>query len=194
MVSRWAREPTPFPQCFPDKGMNATVYTMKDKSKKENGDMALQPILFTKGQYKELLRAISAYALVKQSATVPYIDPTGLGDYVMEQGRKFGFDKVKMNQKDWFEEVNDEVFESLFQYTQEEMWHHLAHILAQRDVRKEIEDKTELSEKELPSDMFLDAMAGKVNLYLEEFEKNGINNVTVKYKGGHISNIQIEGE
>ncbi len=167
---------------------------MKDKPKKENDGMALQPMLFTKEQYKELLRAISAYALVKQSSAVPYIDPTGLGDYVMEQGKKFGFEKVKMDQMDWFDEINDEVFNSLFEYTQEEMWHHIAHILAERDVRSEIEGTTGLSEKELPSDMFLDAMAGKIHRYLTEFEKNGINNVTVNCKGGPISSIDIEVE
>ncbi len=167
---------------------------MQTRPEKEDDNFALQPILFTREQYKELLRAIGAYALVKQSATVPSVDPTGLGDYVMEQGKKFGFEKVKMDQMGWFDEVNDEVFQSLFQYTQGEMWHHLAHILAQRDVRKEIEEKTGLSEQELPSDMFLDAMGKRVQMYLKEFEKNGINNMTVKCKGGREPTLDIERE
>lgn len=70
----------------------------------------------------------------------------------------------------------------------------LAHILAQRDVRKEIEEKTGLSEQELPSDMFLDAMAKRVQVYLKEFEKNGINNMTVKCKGGRVPALDIESE
>lgn len=165
---------------------------MENISKKGNSDLTLQPILFTKEQYKELLRAIATYALVKQSALVPYLDPTGLGDYVIEQGKKFGFEKVKMNQMDWFDEINDEVFQSMFQYTQDEMWHHLSHLLAQRDIRNEIGDATGLSESELPSDMFLDAMGKKVQMYLKEFEKNGINNVTVDCKGARKSSLNIK--
>lgn len=164
---------------------------MKNISKKENNDSSIQPILFTKEQYKELLRAIGAYALLKQSSVVPNVDPTGLGDYITEQGTKFGFERAKMDDMDWFEEINDEVFDSLFQYTQDEMWQHLANILARRDVKNEIGDKTGLSEDELPPDMFLDAMGKKVQMYLKEFEKNGINNVRVDCKGADKSNLKI---
>lgn len=81
-----------------------------------------------------------------------------------------------------------------FKYTQEEMWPHLANLLAQRDVKNEIGDATGLSEKELPPDIFLDAMARKVHMYLKEFEKNGIHNMTIVCKGGRISNIEIKSE
>ncbi len=161
-------------------------------SQKENVGSTLQPILFTKEQYKELLRAIGAYYLVKQSEVMPRLDPTGLGDYVIEQGKKFGFEKIKMDQMDWFDEINEEVFESLFQYTQNEMWHHLANILAQRDVRREIYGKTGFSDAELSADTFLDAMAKKIQMYLKEFEKNGMNNVSVVCKDVPKSNLDIE--
>ena len=165
---------------------------MKDTSpKEEHNGLALQPILFTKNQYKELLRAVSAYGLVKQSAVIPSLASGQFGDFLIEQGKKFGFDKISMNKMDWFDEINEEVFEALFQYTQEEMWRHLAHLLAQRDVRNEIDDATGLSESELSSDMFLDAMAGKVQMYLKEFEKNGIKNITVSCKNAHTSPLQI---
>src|SRR3990167_2920405 len=165
---------------------------MKDASSKgeDNGSL-LQPILFSKEQYKELLRAVGAYGLIKQSSVVPSLVSEQFGDFLIEQGKKFGFEKVSMDEMDWFDEINDEVFESLFQYTQEEMWQHLAHLLAQRDVRSEIEDKTGLSDNELPSDMFLDAIAGKVQMYLKEFEKNGIKNITVSCKGTSLSSLQI---
>ena len=168
---------------------------MKDTSpKEENNELALQPILFTKEQYKELLRAVGAYGLIKQSAVVPSLASGQFGDFLIDQGEKFGFEKVSMDEMDWFDEINDEVFESLFQYTQEEMWQHLAHLLAQRDVRSEIDDKTGLSESELPSDTFLDAMAIKVEMYLKEFEKNGIKNITVSAKGAHLPSLQISEE
>jgi len=168
---------------------------MEDTSpKEENNGLALQPILFSKEQYKELLRAVGAYGLIKQSSVVPSLASGQFGDFLIEQGKKFGFEKISMDEIDWFDEVNDEVFEALFQYTQEEMWRHLAHLLAQRDVRNEIGDKTGLSEGELPSDMFLDAMAVKVQMYLKEFEKNGIKNITVSCKGAHLSPLQISEE
>jgi hypothetical protein len=160
--------------------------------KKENKESYLQPILFTKDQYKELLRAISAYALIKQSATLPHIDATKLGDYLIEQGEKFGFEKLNMNELDWFDEINDEVFEALFDYTQEEMWQHLANLLARRDVKNEIEDKTGLSPQELPPDTFLDAMGKKVEIYLKEFENNGLNNVSVNCKGINKTGLKIK--
>lgn len=168
---------------------------MKDITpKREDDELALQPILFTKEQYKELLRAVGAYGLIKQSSTVPSLVSGQFGDFLINQGKKFGFDKISMNEMDWFDEVNDEVFEALFQYTQEEMWQHLAHLLAQRDVRNEIGDKTGLSEDELPSDMFLDAMAKKVQIYLKEFEKNGIKNITVSCKEAQVLPLQISEE
>lgn len=162
--------------------------------KKENEELALQPILFTKGQYKELLRAVSAYGLIKQSSIVPSLVSGQFGDFLISQGKKFGFNKISMTKADWFDEVNDEVFEALFQYTQEEMWQHLAHLLAHKDVRNEIEDKTGLSDKELPTDMFLDAVAVRVQMYLKEFEKNGIKNITVSCKDARISPLQISEE
>ena len=165
---------------------------MKNKQKKENNDTTLQPILFTEEQYKELLRSIGAYALLKQSSIAPSLDPTGLDDYVMSQGEKFGFEKIKIDETDWFDEINAEVFESLFRYSQEEMWQHLANMLAQRDVRNEIEDKTGLDEAELPSGMFLDAMAKKVQMYLKEFEKNGINNIIVTCKDNRVSSLDVK--
>lgn len=164
------------------------------KKKEKIGDLALQPILFSKEQYIELLRAVGAYGLIKHSSVVPSLASGQFGDYLIEQGKKFGFEKVKMDRMDWFDEINDEVFESLFQYTQDEMWHHLANLLAHRDVKNEIGDKTGLSEKELPPDMFLDAMAGKVHMYLKEFEKNGTKNMTVLCEGSRLSNINIESE
>ena len=148
--------------------------------------------MFTKEQYKELLRAISAYALIKQSAVLPHIDATKLGDYLMEQGGKFGFEKVNMNELDWFDEINDEVFEALFEYTQEEMWQHLANLLARRDVKTEIEEKTGLSEAELPPDTFLGAMGAKVEAYLKEFENNGMNNVRVDCAGADKNSLKIK--
>src|SRR3989344_8704151 len=162
--------------------------------KGEDSGLALQPILFSKEQYKELLRAVGAYGLVKQSSIVPSLASGQFGDFLIEQGKKFGFEKISMDKMDWFDEINDEVFEALFQYTQEEMWQHLAHMLAQRDVRNEIDDKTGLSVSELPSDMFLDAMAMRVQMYLKEFEKNGIKNITVSTKGAYLSPLQISEE
>ena len=92
---------------------------MKDASSKgeDNGSL-LQPILFSKEQYKELLRAVGAYGLIKQSSVVPSLVSEQFGDFLIEQGKKFGFEKVSMDEMDWFDEINDEVFESLFQYTQ----------------------------------------------------------------------------
>src|SRR3989344_358036 len=159
--------------------------------KGEDSGLALQPILFSKEQYKELLRAVGAYGLIKQSSVVPSLVSGQFVDFLIEQGKKFGFEKISVDEMDWFDEINDEVFEALFRYTQEEMWQHLAHLLAQRDVRNEIDDVTGLSENELPSDMFLDAMAGKVQMYLKEFEKNGIKNITVSCKGTRLSSLQI---
>lgn len=149
----------------------------------ENSDILLQPILFTREQYEELLRAISAYAMIKRSPDDPFKDPTGLGDYLMDQGVKFGFEKTKENEPDWFDDVEKELFEAMFEYTEQEMWHHLAHALADRDISAEIEDKTGLGEDELPSNMFMDAIAKRVHMYLKEFEKNGIDNVSVKCAG-----------
>lgn len=162
--------------------------------KKENDELALQPILFTKEQYRELLRAVGAYGLIKQSSVVPSLVSGQFSDFLIAQEKKFGFDKISMTKMDWFDEVNDEVFEALFQYTQEEMWQHLAHLLAHRDVRNEIEDKTGLSDKELPTDMFLDAVAVRVQMYLKEFEKNGIKNIAVSCKDARISPLQISEE
>jgi len=45
-------------------------------------------------------------------------------------------------------------------------------------IKEEIMAETGLSEAELPPDMFLDSMAKRVLLYLKEFEKNGINNLS----------------
>ena len=150
---------------------------MKNKNL-ENSASVMQPILFTKEQYKELLRAFASYALVKQSSILPDSETARLGDYIIDQGEKFGFEKIKMDEMDWFDQINDEVFEALFQYTQEETWQHLANLLASRDARDEIEEKTGLSAGELPEDMFMDSMAKRVQIYLKEFEKNGINNLT----------------
>ena len=82
-----------------------------------------------------------------------------------------------MDEMDWFEEINDNIYESLFQYTQEETWQHLANLFARRDAIKEIEDETGLSPEELPPEMFLDSMTKRIRMYLKEFEKNGINNL-----------------
>lgn len=149
---------------------------MNNKNTKHNY-FSLQPILFTKTQYKELIRAFSAYTLIKQSSIMPDSETAKLFWYIIEQGNKFGFEKSKTDEMQWFSEINDEIYEALFQYTQEEMWHHLANLFARRDAKKEIMEKTGLSEKELPPDMFLDSMAKRVQIYLEEFEKNGINNI-----------------
>lgn len=170
---------------------------MKKDTKKEEGkeemdkkdgrgiDFEMQPILFTKDQYKELLRAFGAYTLLKQSSILPDSETARLYGYIVEQGKKFGFEKIKMDEMDWFEEINDEVYEALFQYTQEEIWQNLANLFARRDAIKEIEEETGLSEEELPPDMFLDSMAKRVYMYIKEFEKNGINNLTCP-------NIQIK--
>ncbi|HEY4508965.1 MAG TPA: hypothetical protein VJC13_01630 [Candidatus Paceibacterota bacterium] len=165
---------------------------MKAKlDQQQNNNSSLQPILFTREQYKELFRAISIYALIKQSSAMPYLDPTGLGDYIMQQGEKFGFGKVKENEADWFDEVEEEVFENIFNYAQGEMFHHLAHMLADRDISMEIEDGTGLSEDELPSSMFMDAVAKRVDMYLKEFEKNGIDNIKVLCKDADKSSLNI---
>ena len=105
----------------------------KDTSPKEgNNELTLQPILFNKEQYKELLRAVGAYGLIKQSAVVPSLASGQFGDFLINQGKKFGFEKVSTDEMDWFDEINDEVFEALFEYTQEEMWPHLAHLMSRR--------------------------------------------------------------
>ena len=150
----------------------------KKKTEKKIGeDFAMQTILFTREQYKELLRAFGTYTLVKQSSILPDSETAKLYAYIIDQGKKFEFEKIKMDDMDWFEEINDEIFEALFQYTQEEMWQHLANLFARRDAIREIEEKTGLSRKELPLEMFLDSMAKRIRMYLKEFEKNGINNV-----------------
>jgi len=143
----------------------------------KNDTFEMQPILFTKDQYKELLRAFGAYTLLKQSSILPDSETARLYGYIVEQGKKFGYEKDKMDEIDWFEEINDEVYEALFQYTQEEMWQHLANLFARKDAINEIEEETGLSEEELPPDMFLDSMAKRIQIYLKEFEKNGINNL-----------------
>lgn len=143
----------------------------------KNDTFEMQPILFTKDQYKELLRAFGAYTLLKQSSILPDSETARLYGYIVEQGKKFGYEKDKMDEMDWFEEINDEVYEALFQYTQEEMWQHLANLFARKDAINEIEEETGLSEEELPPDMFLDSMAKRIQIYLKEFEKNGINNL-----------------
>jgi hypothetical protein len=149
----------------------------KIKISKIGEDFAMQPILFTREQYKELLRAFGAYALVKQSSILPDSETARLFDYIIGQGKKFEFEIKKLSDWQWFEEINDQVFNDLFEYTQEEMWEHLANLFARRDVVAEIEEKTGLSEAELPPDMFLDSMAKRIVLYLKEFQKNGINNL-----------------
>ena len=142
-----------------------------------DSDFAMQPILFTRDQYKELLRAFSAYTLLKQSSILPNSETARLYQYIIEQEKKFGFEKVKMDEMDWLDEINEDVYEALFQYTQEETWQHLANLFARRDVKMEIEEETGLSEDEVPPEMFLDSMAKRVGMYLKEFEKNGINNL-----------------
>ncbi len=149
----------------------------KNKSK-ESDNFAMQPILFTREQYKELIRAFSAYILIKQSSIMPDSETARLFGYIVEQGGKFGFERARMDEMEWFEEINDEIYEALFQYTQEEMWHHLANLFARRDAKNEIMEETGLSEMELPPEMFLDSMAKRIRIYLKEFEKNGINNLT----------------
>ena len=154
--------------------------TKKDKKKTEKEmekDFAMQPILFTREQYKELLRAFGTYALVRQSSILPDSKTATLFDYIIGQGKKFEFERKKMSDERWFEEINDEIFNDLFEYTQEEMWENLANLFARRDAVAEIEEKTGLSQEELPPDMFMDSMAKRIVLYLKEFQKNGINNV-----------------
>jgi len=133
--------------------------------------------LFTKEQYKELIRAFSTYTLIKQSSILPDSEVAKLFGHIVEQGKKFGFEKNEMDEMEWFEEINDDIFENLFQYTQEEMWRHLAGLFARKDAKEEIMNETGLSEEELPPDMFLDSMAKRIQIYLKEFEKNGINNL-----------------
>lgn len=149
----------------------------KIKTDKIDENFTMQAILFTREQYKELLRAFGMYALVKQSSTLPNLETAKLFDYIVEQGKKFEFERKKLSDEQWFEEINDQIFNDLFEYTQEEMWENLANLFARRDAVAEIEEKTGLSEEELPPEMFLDSMAKRIVLYLKEFQKNGINNV-----------------
>lgn len=149
-----------------------------DKKEKEiRSNLVMQTILFSREQYKELLKAFGTYALVKQSSILPDSETERLFNYIIEQGKKFEFEKKKLSAEQWFEEINDSIFNDLFEYTQEEMWNHLANLFARRDAIKEIEEKTGLSKEELPPDTFLDSMAKRIQIYLKEFEKNGINNV-----------------
>lgn len=150
---------------------------MKKGEVKKGTDFGMQPILFTREQYKELLRAFGTYTLIKQTSIIPDPETGRLYNYIIDQGKKFGYEKNKIDEWDWFEEINDEVYESLFQYTQEETWHHLANLFARKDIINEIEEETGLSKEELPPDMFLDSMGKRIQIYLKEFEKNGINNI-----------------
>lgn len=161
---------------------------------KDLGEFALQPILFTGEQYKELLRAVSMYTLVKQGGVLPYTDPTRLMDSVLKQGEKFEFEKSKMDEMKWFQVINDEVFNALADYTEDEMWQVLAQMLAHRDVAHEIGEATGLSEEEMPPDMFFDGMMKRVAEYLKEFEKNGINNVSVAPKNFRKNILKIKSE
>ncbi len=143
--------------------------------------MDLQPILVTKDQYKEILRALAAYQLIKKVSTVPDFKTAEVGAYIIEQGNKFGFEKVKMGDMDWFDEINEEVFELLFNYSQEEMWQHLANMLAHRDAKEGAGglDKN-LIDEETKGDLYLDMMGHRVQKYLKEFAQNGPKNITVR--------------
>ena len=148
---------------------------------KFDNDTNLQPILLTKEQYKELLRAINTYAFVKQSGSIPDLKSAELGAYLMDQGSKFGFEKEKMDKMEWFDQINDEVFGALFDYVQEEVWRNLASVLASRDTKREFEDRGIPHEK-ASTDDFLDATGVKVQKYLKEFEQNGVKNLSLNIK------------
>lgn len=143
--------------------------------------MELQPILISKEQYKELLRAVAAYQLMKQASAVPDRKTAEIGAYIIEQGNKFGFEKIKINEMDWFDQINEEVFELLFEYSQEEMWQHLANMLAHRDAKEGARglDKN-LIDEETKGDLYFDIMGHRVQKYLKEFAQNGPKNIIVK--------------
>lgn len=150
--------------------------------KQTQNNFGLQPIFLSKDQYQELLKAISMYALVKQASPVPAIASEEFGDYIMGQGNKFGFEKAKTNDMDWFEKVNEEVFEALFHYSQHEAWEHLANRLAHRDAKIATGASGNILDKEMQSDLFLDIMGKRLEIYLDEFSKNGIKNVVMNLK------------
>ena len=149
------------------------------QSSKNNSN--LQHILFSKEQYQELLRLFSLYALVKQKSPTPLLTTEEFGDYIYKQGGKFGFEKSKMDDMDWFEKINNDVFESLFHYSQHEAWEHLANRLAHRDATEASNNTNSIMDKEMKEELFLDIMAKRLEFYLDEFSKNGIKNLRLNH-------------
>ena len=145
------------------------------QSSKNNSN--LQHILFSVEQYQELLRLFSLYALVRQKSPTPMLTTAEFGDYIYKQGDKFGFDKSKIDDMDWFEKINEDVFESLFHYSQHEAWEHLANRMAHRDATEASNNPDTILDKKMQEDLFLDIMAKRLEFYLDEFSKNGIRNL-----------------
>ena len=145
------------------------------KSLKNNSD--LQPIFLSKEQYQELLRLVALYGLVKQASPTPTLIAGQFGDYILKQGEKFGIEQSKMDEMEWFQKITEDVFDSLFHYSQHQAWEHLANRMAHRDARQATDGTEKTLDEQMQSDLFLDIMGKQLEVYLDEFSKNGIKNL-----------------
>ena len=148
--------------------------------KETQNDSELQSILLSKDQYLELLKATSMYALVKEASLNPLHSGREFADYVYDQGKKFGLEKTMATDMEWFEKVTDDVFESLFDFSEQQSWEHFAANLARRDAKIATGATEETMDNEMQTDLFFDIMGKREQAYLEEFGKYGIKNVEVK--------------
>ncbi len=122
---------------------------------------------------------MTAFSLMKQDVSNSVFSTNEVAEYIMNQGKKFGFEKSGMTDMEWFETISDEVFDVMFHYSQSEAWEHLANRLAHRDAQMSANSTKNNIDDDMHSELFMDIMAKKLEFYLDEFAQNGVNNVMV---------------
>jgi hypothetical protein len=155
----------------------------KKNKKEEMGESSvMQPILFTSGQYREMVKAFNTYSVLLRNVITPKSEIIKLFAYAISQSEKFGFEKLKEMESDWFEKIGNESNEIIYEYEQDNMWRNMAVLFARKDALKEIQEKTGLPREKLPEDMPLEKMDERIAVYLKEFAENGIQNIICKLK------------
>ncbi|SRR5258706_16415908 len=146
-----------------------------------------QSILFTRKQFKALLKAVylGNWMANAHRAEDKKVDYESIEDYIFSLAPQFGFDKYMDHERSdgdkyyptsFFEETTD-VDKLHDEYDDETFWDELAERLGERDF---YEDYSEDEIKKMTEEEWFTKLQEHIHKYHKEFEKSGLERVRVE--------------